>query len=53
MLDPGKQDTGKLMRIDMFPKTTKRNDMFPHTDDIHAGVSGHVDCVLLMSRKDK
>lgn len=34
----------------MFPQTTKFNDMFPHTGDIHAGVSGHVECVVLMSK---
>ena len=52
MLDPGKQDTGKLMRIDMFPKTTKFNAMFSHTGDIHAGVSGHVEMVVLFSPKN-
>ena len=28
-------------------------DMFPHTGDIHNGVSGHVECVVLMSRVEK
>ena len=53
MLDPGKQDTGKLMRIDMFPKTTKFNDMIPHTGDIHAGVSAHVKCMGLLSMVER
>ena len=34
----------------MFPTTAVIVDMFPHTDDIHAGVSGHVEAVCLMSR---
>ena len=35
----------------MFPQTTKFNDMFPHTGDIHAGVSGHVETVCLLSNR--
>ena len=27
-------------------------DMFPHTGDIHNGVSGHVETVVLIQRKD-
>ncbi|MBB5265693.1 hypothetical protein HNP82_002844 [Catenibacillus scindens] len=34
----------------MFPQTTKFNDMFPHTGDIHAGVSGHVETVVFLSK---
>ena len=34
----------------MFPQTTKFNDMFPHTGDIHAVVSGHVETVVLLSK---
>lgn len=36
----------------MFPLTEKMNDMFPLTYDIHSGVSGHVECVALMSKLD-
>lgn len=43
--------TGVL--VDMFPHTDGILDMFPHTADIHSGVSGHVETVVLMSRKDK
>ena len=35
----------------MFPQTTKFNDMFPHTGDIHAGVSGHVETVCLLGKR--
>ena len=43
--------TGVL--VDMFPHTDRIFDMFPHTADIHSGVSGHVECVVLMSRVKK
>ena len=33
----------------MFPKTTKFNEMFPHTGDLHAGVSCYVETVVLLS----
>ena len=36
----------------MFPQTTKFNDMFPHTGDIHAGVSGHYEVVALLTRRE-
>ena len=36
----------------MFPHTDRILDMFPHTGDIHNGVSVHVETVVLMSRKD-
>lgn len=35
----------------MFPKTTKFNAMFPHTGDIHAGVSWHTECVCCLSNR--
>ena len=35
----------------MFLQTTKFNDMFPHTGDIHAGVSGHVETAVVLSCK--
>ena len=35
----------------MFPKTTKFNDMLPHTGDIHAGVSVHVETVCLLGKR--
>lgn len=38
--------------VDMFPHTDGILDMFPHTGDIHTAVSGHVECVVLMSRAD-
>ena len=34
----------------MFPTTAVIVDRVPHTDAIHAGVSGHVETVCLMSR---
>ena len=34
----------------MFPTTAVIVDMFPHTDDIHAGVSGQVECVTLLQK---
>lgn len=39
--------------VDMFPHTDGILDMFPHTVDIHSGVSGHVETVCLLSKKDK
>lgn len=36
--------------VEMFPHTDGILDMFPHTDDIHNGVSGHIETVVLMSR---
>lgn len=36
--------------VEMFPHTDGILDMFPHTGDIHNGVSGHVETVVLMSR---
>lgn len=35
----------------MFPYTDVILDIFPHTGDIHAGVSGHVETVVLLGRK--
>ena len=34
--------------VEMFPHTDGILDMFPHTGDIHNGVSGHVECVIMM-----
>ena len=34
----------------MFPMTVAIVDMFPHTGDIHAVVSGHVETVVLLSK---
>lgn len=39
------------MSVDMFPTTGVLVEMFPHTDDIHSGVSGHVECVCLLSNR--
>lgn len=36
--------------VEMFPYTDVILDIFPHTGDIHNGVSGHVETVCLMSR---
>ena len=36
--------------VDMFPHTDGILDMFPHTGDIHNGVSGHVETVVLLTR---
>ena len=36
--------------VEMFPHTDGIMDMFPHTGDIHNGVSGHVETVVLMSK---
>ena len=36
----------------MFMHTDRILEMFPHTGDIHNGVSGHVECVVLMLRKN-
>ena len=38
--------------VEMFPHTDRILDMFPHTGDIHNGVSVHVECVVLMLRKN-
>lgn len=35
----------------MFPTTGVLVDMFPHTDDIHSGVSGHVEMVVKLYLK--
>ena len=37
--------------VEMFPHTDGILDMFPHTGDIHNGVSGHVETVILLTRK--
>lgn len=34
----------------MFPQTTKFNDMFLYTGDIHAVGLGHVETVVLLSK---
>jgi hypothetical protein len=34
----------------MLPHTDGIMDMFPHTGDIHNGVSGHVETVVLLSQ---
>lgn len=34
----------------MFMHTDRILEMFPHTGDIHNGVSGHVEAVTLLSR---
>ena len=34
--------TVHIRGVDMFPTTGVLVDMFPHTADIHSGVSGHV-----------
>lgn len=34
----------------MLPHTDGIMDMFPHTGDIHNGVSGHVETVVLMGK---
>lgn len=40
--------------VEMFPYTDVILDIFPHTGDIHNGVSGHVETVCLLSnRKSK
>lgn len=36
---------------EMFPLTSKMNDKVPLTQDINSGVSGHVETVVLLSRK--
>ena len=36
--------------VDMFPHTDGILDMFPHTGDIHTAVSGHVECIVLLSK---
>ena len=36
----------------MFPHTDGIMDMFPHTGDIHTAVSGHVECVALLSNRN-
>ena len=35
----------------MFPHTDGILEMFPHTGDIHNGVSGHVETVCLLSNR--
>ena len=35
--------------VDMFPHTDGILDMFTHTADIHSGVSGHVETLVLLS----
>lgn len=39
--------------VEMFPHTDGILDMFPHTGDIHNGVSGHVETVVLLSKVQK
>ena len=34
----------------MFPHTDEIVEMFPHTGDIHNGVSGYVETIVLLSR---
>lgn len=36
--------------VEMFPHTDVILDIFPHTGDIHNGVSGHVETVCLLSK---
>lgn len=36
--------------VEMFPYTDVILDIFPHTGDIHNGVSGHVETVVLLSK---
>lgn len=36
--------------VEMLPHTDGIMDMFPHTGDIHNGVSGHVETVVLLSQ---
>ena len=36
--------------VEMFPHTDGILDMFPHTGDIHNGVSGHVESIVLLSK---
>lgn len=38
--------------VEMFPHTDGILDMFPHTGDIHNGVSGHVETIVSIQRKD-
>ena len=38
--------------VEMFPHTDGIMDMFPHTGDIHNGVSGHVETIVLLSKLD-
>ena len=37
--------------VEMFPYTDVILDIFPHTGDIHAGVSGHVETAVVLSCK--
>ena len=39
--------------VDLFPQTGSFFDMFPQTGDIHPVVSGHVETVVLMSKKNE
>ena len=41
---------GRKHSVDMFPTTDVLIDMFPHTADIHSGVSGHVEIDALLQR---
>ncbi len=36
--------------VDMFATTDTLVEMFPHTADIHNGVSGHVETVVSIQR---
>jgi hypothetical protein len=38
--------------VEMFPHTDGIMEMFPHTGDIHNGVSGHVETIVLLSKLD-
>ena len=46
-------DTISATGHDIFRITMSINDFFCRTDDIHTSVSGHVETVCLLSRKDK
>ena len=39
--------------VEMFPYTDVILDIFPHTGDIHNGVSGHTETVCLLSNTRK
>ena len=41
---------GRKHSVDMFPTTDVLIDMFPHTADIHSGVSGHVETCCLLTK---
>ncbi len=39
--------------VEMFPYTDVILDIFPHTGDIHNGVSGHTECVAVLEKVEK